>query len=106
MVAEVEYPDLPPLQKVMSPKVRPNIEPVINGQLSADWHCSQRYHPVYVAVSCCNFVGNVEVSDEELASRKAKWQPREPKVTTGYLRRYAAQVTSGNRGAILRTPEL
>ena len=29
------------------------------------------------------------VSDEELAARKAKWQPREPKVTTGYLARYA-----------------
>ncbi len=49
---------------------------------------------------------NVEVSDEEMAERKAKWQPREPKVTTGYLRRYAAQVTSGNMGAILKTPEL
>ena len=43
----------------------------------------------------------VLVSDEELAARKAKWQPREPKVTTGYLARYAAMVTSGNRGAIL-----
>jgi dihydroxy-acid dehydratase len=43
----------------------------------------------------------LEVSDEELEQRKARWQPREPKVTTGYLRRYAAQVTSGNRGAIL-----
>ncbi len=41
------------------------------------------------------------VSDEELAARKAKWQPREPKVTTGYLARYAKMVTSGNRGAIL-----
>lgn len=41
------------------------------------------------------------VSDEELAARKAKWQPRPPKVTTGYLARYAAMVTSGNRGAIL-----
>ena len=43
----------------------------------------------------------VLVSDEELAARKAKWQPREPKVTTGYLARYAKMVTSGNRGAIL-----
>ena len=43
----------------------------------------------------------LKVSDEELAARKAKWQPREPKVTTGYLARYAAMVTSGNRGAIL-----
>ena len=41
------------------------------------------------------------VSDEELEARRAKWQPREPKVTTGYLARYAKMVTSGNRGAIL-----
>ena len=43
----------------------------------------------------------LKVSDEELAARKAKWQPREPKVTTGYLARYEKMVTSGNRGAIL-----
>ena len=43
----------------------------------------------------------LKVSDEELAVRKAKWQPKEPKVTTGYLARYAKMVTSGNRGAIL-----
>ena len=47
----------------------------------------------------------LKVSDEELAARKAKWQPREPKVTTGYLKRYASMVTSGNRGAVLKTPE-
>ena len=46
----------------------------------------------------------LDVSDEVLAERKAKWQPREPKVTTGYLKRYAALVTSGNRGAILALP--
>ena len=45
------------------------------------------------------------VPDEELSARKAKWQPREPKVTTGYLKRYASLVTSGNRGAILALPE-
>ncbi len=44
---------------------------------------------------------DVKVSDEVLAERKAKWQPREQKVTTGYLARYASMVTSGNRGAIL-----
>lgn len=43
----------------------------------------------------------IKVSDEEMAARKAKWQPREPKVTTGYLARYRELVTSGNRGAIL-----
>lgn len=47
---------------------------------------------------------DLAVSDEELAARKAKWQPREPKVTSGYLSRYAAMVTSGNRGAILEIP--
>ncbi|MDO5520171.1 MAG: dihydroxy-acid dehydratase [bacterium] len=47
---------------------------------------------------------NVEVSDEELAARRAKWQPREPKITTGYLARYTAMVTSGNRGAVLEVP--
>ncbi len=41
------------------------------------------------------------VSDEELEKRKANWTPREPKVTTGYLARYAKMVTSGNRGAVL-----
>ena len=45
---------------------------------------------------------NVDISDEEMAARKAKWQPREPKITTGYLARYASMVTSGNTGAILK----
>ena len=47
---------------------------------------------------------NVLISDEEMARRKAAWKPRQPKVTTGYLARYAAMVTSGNRGAILEIP--
>lgn len=47
---------------------------------------------------------NVKVSDEELARRKENWQPREPKVTTGYLSRYREMVTSGNRGAVLEIP--
>ncbi len=44
---------------------------------------------------------NVKLSDEELAERKAKWQPREPKITTGYLARYAKLVSSGAQGAVL-----
>ena len=47
---------------------------------------------------------NVDVSDEVLAERRAKWQPREPKVTTGYLARYAALVTDSSKGAILQAP--
>ena len=44
---------------------------------------------------------NVKVSDEEMQRRRENWVPREPKITTGYLARYASLVTSGNRGAIL-----
>ena len=47
----------------------------------------------------------LDISDEEMAARRAKWQPREPKVKTGYLARYASMVTSGNRGAILEIPK-
>ncbi len=43
----------------------------------------------------------LDISEEEMAKRKANWTPREPKVTTGYLSRYAKMVTSGNRGAVL-----
>nr|WP_300565372.1 dihydroxy-acid dehydratase [uncultured Acetatifactor sp.] len=48
---------------------------------------------------------DVLVSDEILAQRRANWQPREPKVTTGYLTRYREMVTSGNRGAVLEIAE-
>ncbi len=48
---------------------------------------------------------NFKVSDEELARRKAAWKPRKPKITDGYLARYQALVTSGNRGAILELPK-
>lgn len=44
---------------------------------------------------------NVKVSDEELAERKKQWVPKEPRIKTGYLARYASLVTSGNTGAIL-----
>lgn len=41
------------------------------------------------------------VSDEELAVRRAEWKPREPKVTTGYLARYAKMVSDSCKGAVL-----
>ncbi|MBR6790505.1 MAG: dihydroxy-acid dehydratase [Oscillospiraceae bacterium] len=47
----------------------------------------------------------VKVSDEEMARRRAAWTPREPRITTGYLARYASLVTSGNRGAVLELPK-
>lgn len=48
---------------------------------------------------------DLDVSDAELAKRREAWEPREPKVNTGYLKRYAAMVTSGNRGAVLEIKE-
>lgn len=54
---------------------------------------------ISIDIDACTI--NVKVSDEELAKRKEAWTPREPKVTTGYLARYAKMVTSGNRGAVL-----
>ena len=43
----------------------------------------------------------LKVSDEELEERRKNWTPREPKIKTGYLARYASLVTSANRGAVL-----
>ena len=45
---------------------------------------------------------NVKVSDEEMAKRREGWTPNEPKIKTGYLARYAALVTSADKGAILK----
>ncbi len=57
-----------------------------------------------ISIDIPNNALNVKVSAEELALRRKKWQPRQPKVTTGYLSRYRELVTSGNRGAILEIP--
>ena len=58
-----------------------------------------------ISIDIPNMKLDVKVSDEEMEARKAKWQPREPKVTGGYLSRYREMVTSGNRGAILEVCE-
>lgn len=57
-----------------------------------------------IQIDIPNLSLNARISEEELAARKAKWQPRDPEVTTGYLARYASMVTSGNRGAVLEIP--
>ncbi len=44
---------------------------------------------------------NVKISDEEMQARRAKWQPRAPKITTGYLARYASLVSAACKGAVL-----
>ncbi|MDE5775993.1 MAG: dihydroxy-acid dehydratase, partial [Treponemataceae bacterium] len=48
-----------------------------------------------------NYTITLEVSDDELAKRRAAWKPLPPKVTTGYLARYAKLVSSADKGAIL-----
>jgi dihydroxy-acid dehydratase len=48
-----------------------------------------------------NYKITLHVSDEELARRKAEWKPLPPKVTSGYLARYAKLVSSADKGAIL-----
>ena len=49
---------------------------------------------------------NMKVSDEELEERRKSWKPKEMGEITGYLKRYQAMVTSGNRGAILEVPKI
>ena len=58
-----------------------------------------------ISIDIPNHSINVKLSDEELAARTAQWKPREPKINTGYLARYASLVTSGNRGAVLEVPK-
>jgi len=43
----------------------------------------------------------LQVTDEELEQRRSNWRPMEPRVSHGYLGRYARQVSSGAKGAIL-----
>lgn len=59
-----------------------------------------------IAIDIPNNTLNVQISDEEMERRRKNWVPREPKVTTGYLARYASMVTSGNRGAVLEVPRV
>ena len=54
-----------------------------------------------ISIDIDNHRLDVKVSDEEMAARKEKWQPRKPLVTSGYLARYAAMAAPASRGAIL-----
>ena len=56
-----------------------------------------------ISIDIDNHSVDLKISDEEMAARKAKWQPKEPKVKTGYLARYASLVTSADKGAILKS---
>ena len=54
-----------------------------------------------ISIDIPNHAISVQLSDEELAARKAAWVCPEPKIKTGYLARYAKLVSSADRGAIL-----
>ena len=58
-----------------------------------------------ISIDIDNHSLNVLVSEEEMEARRAKWQPREPKLTSGYLARYASLVTSADKGAILQVKQ-
>ncbi|MHC4257775.1 MAG: dihydroxy-acid dehydratase, partial [Planctomycetota bacterium] len=55
-----------------------------------------------IAIDIPNHSINVKVSDEELAARKQQWKPRPPRITTGYLAKYATMATSADTGAVLK----
>ncbi len=58
-----------------------------------------------IKIDINNCTLDLDVPEDVLEVRRAAWKPREAKVTTGYLARYASMVTSGNRGAILEIPK-
>jgi dihydroxy-acid dehydratase len=45
---------------------------------------------------------NVKLSDKQLAERKKSWKPPKPRITKGYLAKYASMATSADTGAILK----
>jgi dihydroxy-acid dehydratase len=58
-----------------------------------------------ISIDIPNMKLELDISGEEMEKRRKAWSPREPKVTTGYLARYASMVTSGARGAVLEVPK-
>lgn len=54
-----------------------------------------------ITIDIINRTITLHVDDEELARRKQHWRPKTPKITSGMLRRYAAQVSSADKGAVL-----
>ena len=58
-----------------------------------------------IKIDIPNLKLELDVIESVLEERRQNWQPRQAKVQNGYLARYAAMVTSGNRGAILEVPK-
>ena len=54
-----------------------------------------------ISINIPEYKLDLEVSNEVLEERRKNWKPRQPKITTGYLARYAKLVSSGTSGAVL-----
>ena len=54
-----------------------------------------------VEIDIPNYRLEVQLSETEIKERQANWQPPQPRVTKGYLARYARLVTSAGKGAVL-----
>lgn len=56
-----------------------------------------------ISIDIPNASIRLEVSDEELAARKAAYVAPAPKVTTGWLARYSKLVSTASKGAVMKT---
>jgi dihydroxy-acid dehydratase len=55
-----------------------------------------------ISIDIANYSINVKLEDDEITKRRAAWKPLPPKVTSGYLARYAKQVSSASTGAVFK----
>ena len=55
-----------------------------------------------ISIDIPNRTVTLEVSDDVIAERRKTWKPREPKIKTGYLAKYASLATSADTGGVLK----
>ncbi|MHC4604575.1 MAG: dihydroxy-acid dehydratase, partial [Planctomycetota bacterium] len=55
-----------------------------------------------IEIDIPNNIINIKLSDKELAGRKKQWTPPKPRITKGYLAKYASMATSADTGAVLK----
>ena len=59
-----------------------------------------------ISINIPEYKLELKVDEAELEKRRAKWQPREPKISGGYISRYEKLVTTADRGAVLDINQL
>jgi dihydroxy-acid dehydratase len=55
-----------------------------------------------IAVDIPNKQLTLKLTDKEIEERFSNWKPPQPKVTTGYMARYAKMVSSASQGAVFK----